>query len=131
MKNYSDNSPEDSLTGFSFEMYGKQKKNKSDLSAEELSELFGQMEFVYIESINTFISELIGKITDGIIDIEYDKTRFSRSKRELKDAYDKYVEGLSAILGTFANNVTLQFPHHQTSTDIHFPNTTKPPNKPY
>lgn len=28
MKNYSDNSPEDSLTGFSFEMYGKQKKNK-------------------------------------------------------------------------------------------------------
>lgn len=120
MKNYSDNSPEDSLTGFSFEMYGKQKKNKSDLSAEELSELFGQMEFVYIESINTFIPELIGKITDGIIDIEYDKTRFSRSKRELKDAYDKYVEGLSAILGTFANDISDTFRRFRDNWKVEF-----------
>ena len=40
------------------------------------------------------------KITGGIIDVEYDKSRFSQSKRELKEAYDKYVNGLSTLLGT-------------------------------
>lgn len=120
MKNYSEVSPEDSLTGFSFEMHGKMKKNKLKLSVEEVSALFGQMQFVYIESINTFIPELIGKITEGIIDVEYDKSRFSQSKRELKEAYDTYVDGLSAILGRFANDISDTFRYFRENWKVEF-----------
>ena len=67
--------------------------------------MFKQTEFVYIESINTFIPDLIGKITDGIIDVEYDKSRFSQSKKKLKKAYDTYIYGLSTILGNFAKKI--------------------------
>ncbi|AEB99599.1 ATP-dependent nuclease [Selenomonas sputigena] len=120
MKNYSANSPENSLTGFSFEWHRKMKKNKLELSTEQISELFGQMEFVYIESINTFIPELIGKITDGIIDVEYDKSRFSQSKRALKEAYDTYVDGLSNILGIFANNISDTFRRFRENWKVEF-----------
>ena len=93
-----------SLTGYLVDKNGK-KKNDDSLSAEDISSLYKQMEFVYIESINTFIPDLIGKITDGIIDVEYDKSRFSQSKKELKEAYDTYIDGLSTILGNFAKKI--------------------------
>ena len=93
-----------SLTGYLVDKNGK-KKNDDSLSAEEFLSLYKQMEFVYIESINTFIPDLIGKITDGIIDVEYDKSRFSQSKKELKEAYDTYIDGLSTILGNFAKKI--------------------------
>ena len=120
MKNYSENLQAESLTGYSFELYGKKKKNKLELSAEEISELLEQMEFVYIESINTFIPELIVKITGGIIDVEYDKSRFSQSKRELKEAYDKYVDGLSTLLGTFANDISGTFRSFRENWQVEF-----------
>ncbi|WP_295274967.1 AAA family ATPase [Veillonella sp.] len=118
MKVYSENSPETSLTGFSYEPHNK--KNKLGLSSEEVLELFGKMEFVYIESINTFIPELIRKITDGMIDVEYDKSRLSKSKRKLKEAYDTYVDGLSQILGTFANDISDTFRHFRENWKVEF-----------
>lgn len=93
-----------SITGYLVDKNGK-KKNDDSLSAEEFLSLYKQMEFVYIESINTFIPDLIGKITDGIIDVEYDKSRFSQSKKELKEAYDTYIDGLSTILGNFVKKI--------------------------
>lgn len=118
MKVYSESSPETSLTGFSYEPHNK--KNKLVLSSEEVLELFGKMEFVYIESINTFIPELIRKITDGMIDVEYDKSRLSKSKRKLKEAYDTYVDGLSQILGTFANDISDTFRHFRENWKVEF-----------
>ncbi len=118
MKVYSENSSETSLTGFSYEPHNK--KNKLVLSSEEVLELFGKMEFVYIESINTFIPELIRKITDGMIDVEYDKSRLSKSKRKLKEAYDTYVDGLSQILGTFANDISDTFRHFRENWKVEF-----------
>lgn len=109
MKNYSESNPKDSLTGFSFELHGKKKKNKSNLHIDTILSFLEKIEFVYIESINTFIPELIEKITEGIIDVEYDKSRFSQSKRQLKEAYDTYVDGLTSILETFADNISNTF----------------------
>jgi hypothetical protein len=119
MKNYLKNSPDDSLTGYPVDKHGK-KKNYDSLSAEDILSLFKQMEFVYIESINTFIPDLIGKITDGIIDVEYDKSRFSQSKRELKEAYDTYIDGLSTILGNFANEISDTFRHFRENWKVEF-----------
>lgn len=109
MKLYSDPLQSLRLSGTSFKLDGKMKKDKAALSAEQITSLMDQIEFVYIESINTFIPELIGNITEGIINVEYDKARFSQSKKTLKDAYDTYIDGLSSILGTFANDISDTF----------------------
>lgn len=109
MKGYLESSPDLTLSGSSFQLDGKKKKDKRTLTLEEIKSVLDKIEFVYIESINTFIPELIGKITEGIINVEYDKTRFSQSKRALKDAYDTYVDGLRAILETFANDISSTF----------------------
>lgn len=120
MKDYSETSPKDSLTGVSFELHGKTKKNKTKLSPDDISSLLEKIEFVYIESINTFIPELIEKITEGIIDVEYDKSRFSQSKKALKEAYDTYVDGLTAILETFADNISDTFRRFRENWKVQF-----------
>ncbi len=120
MKAYSESSPDLTLSGSSFQLDGKKKKNKRSLTLEEVKSVLAQIEFVYIESINTFMPELIGKITEGIINVEYDKARFSQSKKALKDAYDTYVDGLSAILETFANDISNTFKYFCDNWKVEF-----------
>ena len=109
MKVYSESLLDLTLSGYSFKLDGKRKTAKHSLTIEEVKAILAQVEFVYIESINTFIPELVEKITEGIIDVEYDKARFSQSRKALKDAYDTYVDGLSSILSTFANDISNTF----------------------
>lgn len=120
MKTYSESQEELSLSGITFKFDGKKKKEKNKLSAEEISEFLTRIEFVYIESINTFIPELIGKITEGIIDVEYDKSRFSQSKKALKEAYDTYVDGLDIILRSFANDISDTFKYFRENWKVEF-----------
>lgn len=120
MKSYSDSLPDLSLSGTSFKIDGKKKKDKKFLDLVEIKAILEQIEFVYIESINTFIPELIGKITEGIINVEYDKARFSQSRKALKEAYDTYVDGLSAILGTFANDISNTFKYFRENWKVEF-----------
>lgn len=120
MKSYSDSLPDLSLSGTSFKIDGKKKKDKKNLDLVEIKAILEQIEFVYIESINTFIPELIGKITEGIINVEYDKARFSQSRKALKEAYDTYVDGLSAILGTFANDISNTFKYFRENWKVEF-----------
>ena len=120
MKFYSASSSEESISGVSFKLEGKKKKDKKKLIFAEISDILNQVEFVYIESINTFIPELISKITEGIINVEYDKARFSRSKKELKEAYDTYVDGLSAILETFAKDISNTFNYFRENWKVEF-----------
>lgn len=120
MKLYIEAMPELSLSGYSFKTDGKKKRDKVALSTEGISDILAQIEFVYIESINTFIPELIGKITEGIINVEYDKARFSQSKKALKDANDTYIDGLSSILGTFANDISDTFRYFRENWKVEF-----------
>lgn len=120
MKLYSEPSQKLHLSGTSFKLDGKKKKDKQQLSSEEIKAVLDQIEFVYIESINTFIPELIGRITEGIINVEYDKARFSQSRKALKDAYDTYIDGLSAILGTFANDISNTFKFFRDNWKVEF-----------
>lgn len=120
IKLYTEPLQELSLSGTSFKLEGKKKRDKKSLTAAEIKGIMDQVEFVYIESINTFIPELIGKITEGIINVEYDKARFSQSRKALKEAYDTYVDGLSAILGTFANDISSTFKYFCEDWKVEF-----------
>lgn len=121
MKRFSESTPMASLSGYSFKCDEKKKKReKVTLTPEEVSAIISEIEFVYIESINTFIPELIGKITEGIINVEYDKVKFSQSKKALKEAYDTYIDGLSSILGTFANDISDTFRYFRDNWKVEF-----------
>ncbi len=120
MKLYSEPLQSLSLSGNSFKLDGKKKKDKQVLTPENIAAIMEQIEFVYIESINTFIPELIGNITEGIINVEYDKARFSQSRKALKEAYDTYIDGLSAILGTFANDISNTFKLFRDNWKVEF-----------
>lgn len=108
------------LSGQKFLQNGKKKISKSALSPEDASKFLENIEFAYIESINTIIPDLVKKLTDEMIDLQYDKTRFSDSKRELKDAYEKYVDGLDGILKAFSTEISSTFQRFQADWNVEF-----------
>lgn len=118
IKNYSDNA--DGLTGISYEINGKKKVLKNKLSDQAIKDILDKIEFVYIESINVVIPELIKNLTDDMIDVQYNKSRFSNSKKILKESYDAYVDGLSEILGAFANEISDVFKRFQEDWSVKF-----------
>lgn len=111
-------SNEDGLSGTSNS--SDKKHGRKKLSLKEIYEVLDKIEFVYIESINIFIPDLINKISEGIIDVEYDSSRFSQSKKDLKEAYDTYIEGLKNILGAFAKNISHTFKSFHDNWNVEF-----------
>lgn len=116
MKDYSFD--HNGLSGYTYQFNGRKKINKYPISQDELKNFVNKIEFVYIESINTLIPELIEKLTSGIIDVQYNKTRFTESKKNLKESYDAYVNGLQEILTNFSNEISDVFMSFQTNWSV-------------
>lgn len=118
LKKYSqDNS---GLSGYSFKYNGTKKVNMGKKDPEELKKFLGKIKFTYIESINTFIPELISNLTEDMIDIQYNKVRFTQSKKNLKDAYETYVDGLQEILDAFSKEISETFRIFQEQWHVQF-----------
>jgi len=101
-------------SGLSGEKYKKSKgrvdrSSRKKLSESEIAVYLKKIEFRYIESININIPELIHQLTNDVIDVEYDKARFSNSKASLKAAYEEYTTGLQEILDTFSSSISETF----------------------
>lgn len=118
MKDYS--SENSGLSGYSYKLDGRAKTEKIQHTQDELVNFINRIEFVYIESINTFMPELIGNLTEGIIDVQYNKARFTESKKNLKTSYDAYVDGLQEILTSFANEISDVFMSFQENWSVKF-----------
>lgn len=118
LKNYSEEN--DGLSGISFQYSGKRKVNKKNKQIEELKKFLGKIKFTYIESINTFIPELISNLTEDMINIQYNKTKFTESKRALKDSYEAYVNGLQEILNSFSEEISETFKSFQEQWCVQF-----------
>ena len=102
------------------------KKGRENLPVEEIKKILKNCDFIYIESVNVFMPSLIEKLTDDIIDIRYDKSRFSQIKGALKDAYDQYIDGLDKILKSFAKEISNTFIQFQPSWSVAFQLPQKP-----
>lgn len=108
------------LTGYSYSLKGKSKTNKKVLTIDEINTFLDEIYFVFIDSVNVFLPDLIGKITDDMISVQYDRARFSLSKKDLKESYDKYVDGLQEILDVFANDISTTFSDFNRDWKIKF-----------
>ena len=95
------------LSGKSF--CDSDRKKKSDITIDTINQILSNIEFIFIPSINTNMPELIDLITQDMLDIQYDKSRFSNNKGALKKAYDTYVEGLNEILSNFSKDISSTF----------------------
>lgn len=118
LKDYSPNS--NGLSGYSYKAHGKLKTDKGKNTSTEIENFLNKMEFIYIESINVFMPELIKNLTEGMIDVQYNRTRFTESKKNLKESYDAYVSGLQEILDSFSTEISDVFKNFQDSWSVNF-----------
>jgi predicted ATP-dependent endonuclease of OLD family len=84
-------------------------KSKKVMLLTDIKNKLDEIEFRYIESINIDIPDLIEKLTTDAIDVEYEQSRMTKSKQELKDAYIKYTTGLQEILDVFSKDISQTF----------------------
>ena len=107
------------LSGTKINSEGR-KKNKSTMTEKEINIFLKKIEFFYIESINVVFPQIIDVLIDNVYDIEYDNSRFSGIKKELKESYEKYVNGLQEILSSLANEINPLFEKYRTNWGVDF-----------
>ena len=108
------------LEGYAYTLNKTRKENKKKLSETELEHFLEKIEFAYIESINILMPELVEKLTNEVIDVQYDKARFSETKRKLKESYDSYIDGLKEILDSFALDISDTFKSFKNDWSVKF-----------
>ncbi len=110
------------LVGTAYKKRGKLVNNKSrrDMSLSEIKSKLDAIEFRYIESINIDIPDLIEKLTNDAIDVEYEQSRMTKNKQELKDAYIKYTTGLQEILNVFSKDISQTFNDFKNNWNVNF-----------
>lgn len=103
------------------------KKNAVDMTEDKLKDFMDRIQFYFIESANLVIPDLISKITDDMINLHYNKSRFTNSKKKLKEAYMEYTKGLNEILNVFASDISESFNRFRDSWNVVFnvPNDVK------
>lgn len=103
---------------------GKKKKNAernwTDMKDGECIDFLGKIKFYFLEAANMIIPDMINEISDNILTSEFTKSRFSQSKKELKTAYDKYVDGLQLVLDEFAESISETFKMFKDNWDVKF-----------
>lgn len=90
------------------------------MDKKEAQQLLMDFEFRYIESININIPKIVEQLTDDIIDVEYKATRITESKKELREAYEKYTNGLQEILNVFSTEISDTFNEFRDNWNIAF-----------
>lgn len=106
----------DSLVKCSQYKNGKKEK----LDCKQANAVLSKIELYYIESIDSIVSETINKIADDVLDIKYEKSRFSESRKKLKDSYDEYIKGMQSILDTFAGQISDTFIYFNENWSVKF-----------
>lgn len=96
------------------------KKQMQDYNEANIKKLLSQIEFRFIRSIDVNTTELIDDLTSDILDTKYQKARFANKKKELKDAYEQYSQGMQEILDAFSADVSEVFHSFKENWDIKF-----------
>lgn len=88
---------------------GASLKKMTKMNKKDIANFLKNIQFYYLEAANLDIPKLIDEISDDILTLEYTKSRFSNTKKQLKEAYESYVDGLQGILDEFAESISETF----------------------
>lgn len=100
---------------------GKPEKITQD--SKEIPKILNQIAFFFIPAINISFPSLINNLIDDVYELEYEKTRFSGLKKELKESFDKYTSGLIEILNKLATEINPIFREFNENWSVSFENT--------
>ena len=101
---------------------GKTEKEIQDV--KEIPKILNQIAFFFIPAINISFPTLINNLIDDVYELEYEKTRFSGLKKDLKDSFDSYTSGLIEILNKLASEINPIFKEFNDNWSVSFENTT-------
>lgn len=79
-----------------------------------------KINFFYIESINVSYPKLINNLIDTVFEVAFSNVRFSGAKKDLKEAYEKYIEGLLGILQSLSNEINPLFKEYRENWQVEF-----------
>ena len=103
---------------------GKKKKPTErkwkTITDDETARFLKRIKFYFLEAANMIIPEIINEISEEMLTSEFNKTRFTTNKKQLKDAYEAYVDGLQIILDEFANSISETFSRFKDNWNIKF-----------
>lgn len=88
---------------------GASLKKMTKMNKKDITNFLKNIQFYYLEAANLDIPKVIDEISDDILTLEYTKSRFSNTKKQLKEAYESYVDGLQGILDEFAESISETF----------------------
>lgn len=88
---------------------GASLKKMTKMNKKDIANFLKNIQFYYLEAANLDIPKVIDEISDDILTLEYTKSRFSNTKKQLKEAYESYVDGLQGILDEFAESISETF----------------------
>jgi len=100
------------------------KPENLTLDAKEIPKILNQIAFFFIPAINISFPNLINSLIDDVYELEYEKTRFSGLKKELKESFENYTNGLIEILNKLATEINPIFKGFNENWSVSFENTT-------
>ncbi|MDX4057359.1 AAA family ATPase [Aliarcobacter skirrowii] len=106
-----------------FSLLGKEVSSDSSekqLDTKQCEVFLKKVNFFYIESINVSYPKLINNLIDTVFEVAFAKTRFSGGKKALKEAYEKYTEGLLEVLQTLSNEINPLFQEYKDNWQVEF-----------
>lgn len=96
------------------------KPKKSNLPESKFHDILKNIAFFYIPAINISFPDLINMIINDVYEIEFDKSRFSGLKGELKDSFEKYNKGLIEVLSKLAEEINPLFERFNENWSVEF-----------
>lgn len=96
------------------------KLNGEILSTDKIDQFLSKFSFFYIPSININFPELVNNLIEEIYDLEYEKTRFTGLKGELKTAFDSYIQGTVDVLNNLAQDINPTFQEFNQNWEVGF-----------
>lgn len=120
-RDFSKLAPDKSITsGYRFSGNPSRKINKKEVSPENIDVFLDKIHYISVESINLVVPDLINAIAEDMLTIQYDRARFTRTKADLKKAYDTYIDGLKNILDVFGSEISDTFHKFREGWEIEF-----------
>lgn len=96
------------------------KLNGEILNIDKIDSFLNKFSFFHIPSININFPELVNNLIEEIYDLEYEKTRFTGLKAELKNAFDSYIKGTVDVLNNLAQDINPTFQEFNQNWEVGF-----------
>ncbi|MEB3800655.1 AAA family ATPase [Flavobacterium columnare] len=81
------------------------KNNRESIKEEKINSILNKFSFFYLPAININFPELVNDLIEEIYDLEYEKTRFTGLKAELKKGFENYIQGTIEVLNNLASDI--------------------------